>query len=208
MLGLIKSLLGLTRRDKSPKAEPAGISRRGFLRGLAAMGAGVALAPVLKHFALPEPVVKWVPLSLRDADKERIIAEALSSEEGRIALARAMVEPIRRALEYQAVGRKCLLVEELSPGAMARYERDAESVKYVIGKRGVVPQSIVDGEEVYASADVIDSNHSISVSDVANRQFRRLHRKLNEVDYTAELSPINSDNFQKQVIDPLLGAVS
>jgi hypothetical protein len=45
--------------------------------------------------------------------KEAIIAKALASDEGRAALAQAMVEPIRRQLEYQAIGRKLLLVDEL-----------------------------------------------------------------------------------------------
>jgi hypothetical protein len=50
---------------------------------------------------------------LTDADKERIISIALETEEGRNALAASMVEPIRRSLEYQAVGRKLLFIDEL-----------------------------------------------------------------------------------------------
>ena len=38
--------------------------------------------------------------SVSDQDKEMIIAQALETEEGRVALAQAMVEPIRRSLEY------------------------------------------------------------------------------------------------------------
>lgn len=48
---------------------------------------------------------------LTDQDKEMVIAQALETDEGRTALAQAMVEPIRRALEYQAVGRKLLMVD-------------------------------------------------------------------------------------------------
>ena len=49
--------------------------------------------------------------SLTDSQKEEIIAQALNTDEGRVALAQAMVEPIRRSLEYQAVGRKLLMVD-------------------------------------------------------------------------------------------------
>ena len=49
---------------------------------------------------------------LTDQDKEMIIAQALQTDEGRTALAQAMVEPIRRSLEYQAVGRKLLMVDK------------------------------------------------------------------------------------------------
>jgi hypothetical protein len=59
-----------------------------------------------------EPV-KVAKKPLTDADKERIISIALETEEGRNALAASMVEPIRRSLEYQAVGRKLLFIDEL-----------------------------------------------------------------------------------------------
>ena len=49
--------------------------------------------------------------SLTDQEKEEIIAQSMETDEGRVALAQAMVEPIRRALEYQAVGRKLLMVD-------------------------------------------------------------------------------------------------
>ena len=49
-----------------------------------------------------------------DAEREAVIAQALETPEGRVSLAQAMVEPIKRALEYQAIGRKCLMVDELA----------------------------------------------------------------------------------------------
>ncbi len=49
--------------------------------------------------------------NLTPEQKEAVIAQALNTDEGRVALAQAMVEPIRRSLEYQAVGRKLLLVD-------------------------------------------------------------------------------------------------
>lgn len=41
----------------------------------------------------------------------------LKTDEGRAILAQEMVEPIRRSLEYQAIGRKLLMVDELPEGA-------------------------------------------------------------------------------------------
>jgi len=58
-----------------------------------------------------------------DREKAYIIRQALKTEEGRLALAQAMVEPIRRSLDYQAVGRKLLMVDELPPGTIAHYEQ-------------------------------------------------------------------------------------
>jgi len=48
---------------------------------------------------------------MTNEQKEAVVAQALNTDEGRTALAQAMVEPIRRSLEYQAVGRKLLLVD-------------------------------------------------------------------------------------------------
>lgn len=42
-----------------------------------------------------------------------IISSMLDSPEGRRSLAQLMVSPIARALEYQAIGRRLLLVDEL-----------------------------------------------------------------------------------------------
>lgn len=83
--------------------------RRSFLRTIASLTVGIAAAPLLKY--LPKPLTE-------DERKEAIIVQALSTDEGRIALARAMLEPIRGQLEYQAIGRKLLMVDELSQGAM------------------------------------------------------------------------------------------
>lgn len=54
--------------------------------------------------------------------------------EGRDALAAAMVEPIRRNLEWQGIGRKLLMVDELPQGALARYKRDVAAVASILHK--------------------------------------------------------------------------
>lgn len=53
-----------------------------------------------KFWADDEAWPKIYKRQLTDAEKELIIAEALSTEEGRRALAEAMVEPIRNAMRY------------------------------------------------------------------------------------------------------------
>jgi len=42
-------------------------------------------------------------------------------------LGAAMVAPIRRQLEYESIGRKLLMVDELPQGAYARYEKDVRA---------------------------------------------------------------------------------
>jgi hypothetical protein len=107
----------------------------------------------------------------QNAEYEALVAQALETDEGRVALAQAMVEPIRRALEYQAVGRKLLMVDELPQGALARYERDVKSIAYVISRRGAVPDQIQEGEEVLVPTFEIAVNPQVRLSEIKARRF-------------------------------------
>lgn len=106
-----------------------------------------------------------------NAEREVAIGQALDTPEGRVALAQAMVEPIRRALEYQAVGRKLLMVDELPQGAYARYEKDVRATAWVISRRGAVPDMIVEGEEILVPTFEIATNPTIRLSEVKARRF-------------------------------------
>jgi len=109
--------------------------------------------------------------SLTDSQKEEIIAQALNTDEGRVALAQAMVEPIRRSLEYQAVGRKLLMVDELPQGALARYERDVAAIAHVISRRGAVPDQIQEGEEILVPTFEIAAHPTVRLSEIKARRF-------------------------------------
>ena len=106
-----------------------------------------------------------------NAERESLIAQALDTPQGRVALAQAMVEPIRRALEYQAVGRKLLMVDELPQGAYARYEKDVRATAHVISRRGAVPDMITEGEEILVPTFEIATNPTIRLSEVKARRF-------------------------------------
>lgn len=108
---------------------------------------------------------------LTQVQKEEIVAQALNTDEGRTALAQAMVEPIRRSLEYQAVGRKLLLVDELPQGALARYERDVSAIAHIIARRGAVPDQIQEGEEVLVPTFEIAANPQVRLSEIKARRF-------------------------------------
>lgn len=103
--------------------------------------------------------------------RAELIAQAMDTPEGRVALAQAMVEPIRRALEYQAVGRKLLMVDELPQGAYARYEKDVRATAWVVSRRGSVPDNIVEGEEILVPTFEIAVNPTVRISEVKARRF-------------------------------------
>ena len=103
--------------------------------------------------------------------REQIIAMALDTAEGRLALAQAMVEPIKTSLMYQAIGRKLLMVDELPQGALPRYERDIAVKSYVIGKRGSVPTMQIEGEELLVPVIEIASNPTIKLNEIRQRRY-------------------------------------
>ena len=108
---------------------------------------------------------------LTDEQKLRVVEAAFDTDEGRVALAQAMVEPIRRSLEYQAVGRKLLMVDELPQGALARYERDVAAVAWVVARRGAVPDQIQEGEEVIVPTFEIAAHPTVRLSEIKARRF-------------------------------------
>ena len=108
---------------------------------------------------------------ITDEQKLQVIEAALNTDEGRVALAQAMVEPIRRSLEYQAVGRKLLMVDELPQGALARYERDVAAIAHVVSRRGAVPDQIQEGEEVLVPTFEIAAHPTVRMSEIKARRF-------------------------------------
>jgi len=103
--------------------------------------------------------------------RNQIIAAALETSEGKTALAQAMVEPIKNSLLYQAIGRKLLLVDELPQGVLARYERDLTAKSFTVGKRGAVPTSEIEAEELLVPTFELAANPVIRYSEVKQRRF-------------------------------------
>jgi hypothetical protein len=103
--------------------------------------------------------------------KEAIIAAALDTAEGRTVLAQAMVEPIKTSLMYQGIGRKLLMVDELPQGAIPRYERDIAVRSHVIPKRGSVPTTIVEAEELLIPTIELASNPTIRLNEISQRRY-------------------------------------
>ena len=103
--------------------------------------------------------------------REQIVAMAVETSDGRNALAQAMVEPIKNSLMYQSIGRKLLLVDELPQGVLPRYERDVTAKSWVVSKRGAVPTSEVEAEELIVPTFEIAANPVLRYSEVRARRF-------------------------------------
>ena len=113
------------------------MKRRDFIKGFFAT---LVAAQVVQ---LPGPAS--TPLGgLSDWQKGSIIAEALKTKAGRDALAQSMTQPLKRRLNYQAIGRSAFVVEPLPQGALPIYDNDFNPTAYVTGERDI--HSINDPE--------------------------------------------------------------
>jgi hypothetical protein len=114
--------------------------------------------------------------SFSDEQKEAMLAQALMSQEGKVALGQAMANPIRRNLDYQGVGRKALVVDPLPQGALAVYDKDIDVAAAVISSNGAVPESRVQGERVNVPEFEVVSNPTVRISEVKRRRFNVIDR--------------------------------
>ena len=103
------------------------MNRRTFIKSIAAATAGIFMIPVVV-----KATGKTCIGPLTQDEKEYVISQALMTDEGRTALAKAMVEPIRTVLDYQGVGRKLLMVDKLPDGAMDRYNKEVTATMETI----------------------------------------------------------------------------
>lgn len=114
--------------------------------------------------------------SVNDDAREALLVKAMQSERGKIALAQAMANPIRRNLDYQGVGRKALRVDPLPQGALPVYDKDIDVSATVISSNGAVPESRIKGERISVPEFEIVSNPTVRIYEVKRRRFNVIDR--------------------------------
>lgn len=115
-------------------------------------------------------------MEMSNEQKEYLIAKALETEEGRVALAQAMANPIRISLDYQGVGRKLLVVDPLPQGALPVYDKDVDARAFVLSKRGQVPDQVIEGDRIQVPTFEIVSYPQVRFSQVKERRFNVIDR--------------------------------
>jgi hypothetical protein len=116
--------------------------------------------------------------SLSDQNRDDLMARAISSQEGKIALAQAMANPIRRNLDYHGIARRALVVDPLSQGAYPTYERDIDVAAVVVSSNGTAPESRVFGDRVVVPEFEIVANPTVRISEVKRRRFNVIDRAV------------------------------
>ena len=113
-----------------------------------------------------------------DETRDSLVERAIMSQEGKIALAQAMANPIRRNLDYQGICRRALVVDPLPQGALPVYDRDIDVAAVVVSSNGTGPESRVFGDRVTVPEFEIYSNPTVRIAEVKRRRFNVIDRAV------------------------------
>jgi hypothetical protein len=116
--------------------------------------------------------------SLNDEKRDELISRAIMTQEGKIALAQAMANPIRRNLDYQGIARRLLVVDPLLQGVDPKYERDIDVAATVISSNGTGGESRVFGDRITIPTFELYSNPTVRISEVRRRRFNVIDRAV------------------------------
>lgn len=116
--------------------------------------------------------------SLSDDKRDELISRAIMTQDGKIALAQAMANPIRRNLDYHGIARRALVVDPLPQGAQATYDRDIDVAAVVISSNGTGPESRVFGDRIVVPEFEIYANPTVRISEVRRRRFNVIDRAV------------------------------
>ena len=116
--------------------------------------------------------------SLSDAARDDLIARAIQSQDGKVAFAQAMANPIRRNLDYHGMARRALVVDPLPQGAMPTYDRDIDVAAVVVSSNGTGPESRVFGDRVTVPEFEVYANPTVRIAEVKRRRFNVIDRAV------------------------------
>jgi hypothetical protein len=116
--------------------------------------------------------------SVSDNKRDELISRAILTNEGKLALAQAMANPIRRNLDYHGIARRALVVDPLPQGALPTYDRDIDVAAVVISSNGTGPESRVFGDRVTVPEFEVYSNPTVRIAEVKRRRFNVIDRAV------------------------------
>ncbi len=115
---------------------------------------------------------------LDDSTRDDLISRALMTHDGKMALAQAMANPIRKNLDYQGIARRALVVDPLPQGALPVYDLDIDVTAMVVSSNGAVQESRVMGGRVTVPEFEIASRPTVRIREVKMRRFNVIDRAV------------------------------
>lgn len=116
--------------------------------------------------------------SYSDTKRDDLISRAIMTTEGKVALAQAMANPIRRNLDYQGIARRTLVLDPLPQGALPVYDRDIDVAAVIVSSNGTAPESRVFAERITVPEFEVICNPTVRIHEVRRRRFNVIDRAV------------------------------
>lgn len=129
---------------------------------------------------------------ISDDERDALVSKAIYSQEGKLALAQAMANPIRRNLDYLGFGRRLLVVDPLAQGVMPVYHRDIDVMATTVSSNGAAPESRVWSEAVTVPEFEVVSMPTVRIMHVRQRRYNMIDRAVQKA--RQELMAIEDSN--------------
>lgn len=115
---------------------------------------------------------------INDTKTDELVSRAVLTQDGKVALAQSMANPIRRNLDYQGIARRLLVVDPLPQGVNPTYDRDIDVSAVVVSSNGTGPESRVFGDRVAVPTFELYANPTVRISEVRRRRFNVIDRAV------------------------------
>jgi hypothetical protein len=115
---------------------------------------------------------------ITDAKTDELVSRAVLTQDGKVALAQSMANPIRRNLDYQGIARRLLVIDPLGQGVNPNYDRDIDVAAVVVSSNGSGPESRVFGDRVTVPTFELYANPTVRISEVRRRRFNVIDRAV------------------------------
>lgn len=110
------------------------------------------------------------------AAKQAAVAQALRTSEGRRAIAKIAIEPLRERRDYETVARRAFYVDPIADGQLPYYDKDPQITAYVVAEEGDSIQQIVKGDRVLVPLFEIRTWVGIPFTQVKERRYDVVNR--------------------------------
>jgi len=105
------------------------------------------------------------------AEKRKIIAKLMRTPEGRAEIAVSLQEPLRQFRDYETVGRRAFVVDQLPDGSLPYYDKDPDLKAYVVGEEGTDVTEIIKNDRVFVPLREIATNPMIPLTQIKARKY-------------------------------------
>ncbi len=113
--------------------------------------------------------------------KAKVIGSLMKTAAGRKKVASALQEPLKQLKDYVSTGRKAFIIDELAQGAEPVYDKDIDTVAYVVGEKGESIQTVIKGDRIRVPLFELTSLPTIPMTQVKERRFDVINRVKTKV---------------------------